>query len=302
MYRATIPANDFFKRTRGANAHLNFLMFDSPLEAVEYMQGTVMKLPTYKVGGQTPPWAGGTLNQTLDWMRNGEESAVKASDALLSKYEHMFKITGTKFTTIDDVAGSVPNVPAYLAGHPLTMRRRQRHQSEQAPLVVTVDTMPSAGVSVDAIKERGNAILALVRILSSVRPIELWAGSCNAPSASNAVTNCFYVRIDTAPMDLAKASFLLAHPAFPRQFHIQMTGNAMELMTVNDSFAWGFGDVGNFRKMQHGMFQTLPAFHGRDLFCIPNMYLDDEWKSGAERWLKNSLKKYGGEMFQDLAA
>jgi hypothetical protein len=98
----------------------------------------------------------------------------------------------------EDVSG----VPQYLAGNPYSMRLKRRHATATAPLSVFVELVASAGINAETCLKRGVAMLALVRMLTNLRPVELWAviamGRQNSRSS-------LCVRLDTAPLDLKRA-------------------------------------------------------------------------------------------------
>ena len=52
-----------------------------------------------------------------------------------------------KWRNIDDVVGSMPNIPAFLAGTPNAMRRRVRVDRDDAPVSIFMDLTSSAGIS-----------------------------------------------------------------------------------------------------------------------------------------------------------
>ncbi len=235
-------------------------------------------------------------------LTEGDMSAVSKSDALLSKLEDFIHITASKFMIVDDVAGAVPNVPAYLAGHPLTMRRRQRTQSEQAPLTLVLDTCVSAGITPNQIMERGVAILAMVRALSAVRPIELYIGWTlgmygTRPDGAKGsdCANSGFVRIDTAPLDLARSCYALTHPSFLRVFGFEYGGNAMDGNTR--SIPWGFNDSTLVRLALPDLAKV--AF-GENALVIPGMHFEDKSKNDPLVWLFAYLKAFGGEAFAHL--
>jgi len=99
------------------------------------------------------------------------------------------------------VSGALPDVPAYLAGSPLNMRRRVPQQG-LAPLTIVVETFMSGGVT-DADRERrGVAILSLVRKLQMTgHAVDLWLAHTSRPG----LTATCLVRVETRPLDLARA-------------------------------------------------------------------------------------------------
>lgn len=158
-------------------------------------------------------WAGGTFAEALNWTRNGDASYVARSDALMEKFERREFLTSRREWR-NDVAGFVPNVPAYIAGLPQAMRRRPRRLAPAAPITVYVDLFLSAAFDARAAMTRGAAVLALVRILAAARPINLYVGYATAESFGR--ITCPIVRINTTPLDLSHAAYTMCSTSFIR--------------------------------------------------------------------------------------
>lgn len=237
-------------------------------------------------------WTGG-----VDWAdavhmtRAGDLSRVAPSDKFLAQFETVAPMRAA-WRTVDDVVGALPNIPAYLAGTPLTMRRRARVASEQAPLAIVIDIASSGGIDAKRIERRGAAVLALVRALSAVRPIELWAGVSATPSGKgNAGAWHVYTRIETAPLDLARAAHFLVSPAVSRALLYgiiyKASGNEKEM-----GLRWPYGDHDFSRRMGR---EILGRVMGSDeIFYIPPPYVSDALVDKPEQWLADAIKTWGG--------
>lgn len=201
-------------------------------------------------------FAGGSLIQAVKFMREGDLSRVKSSNQLLDKFESLAFPTPARAWS-DDVCGSIPNVPAFIAGHPLAMRRRIRQDNTAAPITVFVDLFASASFNHKQIERRGAAALALVRILSARRPVELYLGFSTANNKNELV--CPIVKIDTAPLDLARGAFALVSPMFLRR-----------PMFVA---AYTHGGGGSLPAYQGDLKAALaPIFSGSHLLICPRMF------------------------------
>ena len=143
-------------------------VFASLTELAEFVRANPSKYRAHDTG-----WAGGTLTEALERTHHGDMALVAPSEALLAKFEALTFQTPRREWR-NEVSGHVANVPAYLAGHPAAMRRRIRAPSEIAPVTVFVDLFASASFTNGEILTRGAAVLALVRVLAAVRPIELY--------------------------------------------------------------------------------------------------------------------------------
>lgn len=246
----------------------------------------------------------------IDWsdcvnrVRNGDTSAVPASDAMLAMFEGYANMRTTKFKTVDDVAGGFPNVPAFVAGTPMAMRRRQRIASEQGPLTIVVDISSSSWCSADFLRRRGVATLALTRILAAGRPVKLYFCSCfdidgNSSSSRYTGRNGGYVcPIDSAPLDLGRAAHILSHAGVSRGMGYQLLRteyNSAISMPYGRSDGW---DIWR----DHGAKFWTELFGTEVLFIPPTVMEDKHATSGfasdakAVAWLKQKLTEYGGEV------
>jgi hypothetical protein len=144
-------------------------------------------------------------------------------------------------------------------------------------LAIIADVTTSASVSGGDIQRRGAAILALVRVLSTRRPIELWAGTMvDADNGRNAVYT--FARIETSPLDLATACFALAHPAFPRHLCYGLA------RLHGYAGRWPYDK--NSRHRDHMAAILAPAFsHATQTLCLPSLHAADQSCTNPEAWL-----------------
>lgn len=256
-----------------------FVSFDSIAELADNARD--MMGPGY-LGKRAHEWNGHvSTDRALDLLRNGDLSAVAASDALLEKFEQYSPSTSRRAWT-DGVCGAIPNVPAFVAGQPLNMRRRIRSESEFSPLAIVVDLTTSASITADQIRARGIAILALVRALSAVRPIELWACvMLDADSRTNCSTVAF--RIETAPLDLARAAHILTHASVPRRLLYGIAEKAHRF-----AGGWPYDKKASHRP--HMAAIIAPAFsHVTETLCVPSLLNADESVTNPVAWIEAQL-------------
>ena len=84
-------------------------------------------------------WYGGHgVDDAIRHLHTGLESMVTPSDRMVEDLEGT-EIHTKKWRNMDDCVGSIPNVPAMLAGHPMNMRRRQKLDQDDAPITVFID-------------------------------------------------------------------------------------------------------------------------------------------------------------------
>lgn len=159
-------------------------------------------------------WAGATFAEALALTREGDLSLVSRSEALLEKFESTELLTKRR-EWISDIAGVVPSVPAYIAGHPQAMRRRAKREHEAAPVTVYVDLFLSAAFSVEDTAIRGAAVLAFVRVLARFRPVTLLIGYGTLDRRGRPL--CPMVRLNTTPLDLAHAAYAFGSASIVRR-------------------------------------------------------------------------------------
>lgn len=244
-------------------------------------------------------WYGAAPADMPRRMASGDADLTAACDDMLSGMEQAAEFATSRHTTVAAVAGGVPCVPAYLAGSPLAMRRRVRVIDDAAPLAVVVDIGVSASVTADTIRRRGAAALALVRLLSVTRPVSLWVVTgqvtCRYDDARRRDVACA-IQIDTAPLDVSRAAWLLCAPdAFRRVFFatsLALAGNATE-----GDINWLFND-----GKQHGdaIPKIAPFLTGCDEFVlVPRLFTAGETQfatdDAARAWLADMLAQHTGQ-------
>jgi len=174
--------------------------------------------PVLKYGRQNPTradyWFGNLSHaECCERSLHGDESLVAKASEVLNLAEAQIPET-RKYQWQDAPAGYFPNIPAYLAGHPCSMRRRTKVLCELGPINIYVCTTCSAATSADYMLNRGAAIVALVQKLQSLRPVNLFAVAELQGATDDAFTGVF--RFDTKPVNLAQIAFCFSHVGFTR--------------------------------------------------------------------------------------
>jgi hypothetical protein len=172
------------------------------------------------------------------------------------------------------------------------MRRRYRQSTSTAPLGIVVDCTASAGFGKRDFEKRGAAILALVRVLSQSRPVTLHV-ACGL--AANEEAKGYYdldatwivAQVDTAPLDLARASYVMSAPGFLR-------GLCFGIAKADYGFVtrWPYGDVEAIRPHGHKIFEGIVP-GAEEVLYVPPMHYQDPLSSKPEEWLKDMVAKYG---------
>jgi hypothetical protein len=281
MQKMTFPTPKSVSAHIRRHAVTHFAIFDSPAELADFAASKHDQ--KFERGAHNSFYGNESHEDSLQRARTGDSARVAPSAALLERFERFVFETG-KSRWIDDVAGALPNVQAYLAGQPLQMRRKTRDESASAPIAIIVDLTTSASISADAIARRGAAILALVRILSTRRPVELWAGSMlDANHMQDAIG--VFAHIETAPLDLATAAYVMTSAGFPRRLcygisraHYGYQGH------------WPYGSHSASRELMRDI--CKPAFdHVSEVLCIPACHSEDDITGNPEGWIERKLEE-----------
>lgn len=229
-------------------------------------------------------WTGSKPFATsVEQVRYGDLSGVAASEELLDKLETEQFVSPVWRNRLDVVGGS-PCVPAYLAGHPMAMRRRERIMTEQGPLAIIVSLTLSGGIDTETMRKRGATLLALVRLLSVSRPVELWTAICLG--GSNHGTHVL-TRLDTAPLDLARAAHMLTCPSVTR---------GLGYGICETLCAGGSWPHGNFDKYQATARELYTGATGTqsDVLYVGAAHLNDPLVRRPVEWIKETLAQFGG--------
>jgi hypothetical protein len=210
----------------------------------------------------------------------GDNELVAPSEKLLGELEAFLPHT-QRYANIMDVVGALPVVPAYLSGVPVNMRRRAKVAREDAPISVVCDVTSSAAIDAEDLLARGTALLAFVRVLSEHRAVSLWCGiGLNVRSGSSMVL----WRIDTTPLDLARAAHLLSAPSVSRGLGYQLSHKLHA-----SGGGWPFNDCERHKASGEA---RLREVLGEQVHFIPPLYLRDELVTNPVSWLKRELAKY----------
>lgn len=207
---------------------------------------------------------------------HGDESIVARSEQVMSDLEDQLPHS-PGWSNVYDVVGSLPVIPALLAGHPQHMRRRERVAKATAPLTIFMDLTSSMGIHRRDILKRGIVMLALVRCLVMVRPVELWVGA-SLGGGPGGQSGTVAWRIDTAPMDLARSGFHIADVNMSRLF-----GYAMCESMIDAHLPGSFADT-NERMAE---LREIAGWH--DVLMVPRIHLHDPLVTDPVGWIKRVL-------------
>ena len=262
--------------------------FDSPEAFADALAGSTARNWTE---GDSNSWIGASAALTLRRARGGDAARVALADAMLARFENAVGVQSRRWRTVDSVAGGAPNVPAYLAGAPLTMRRRVRQLDDAAPLTVALELGVSQSVNETTIARRGAAALAFARIAAASRPVDLWVYFVARNGADKPA--CMAVRLDTAPLDVARAAWLLCSPEALRRAAfaaLETVGGWQDHGTVR----W-LGSFEEHCRVAPSLVRQLTG--AADFVAVPGLMTNGDVDFGtddaAAGWVRDMLQAHG---------
>lgn len=257
----------------------------------------VQSIPSYDredYHNATTPWYGSmSYDGAIRCARNGDMTRVSASDEYLQMLEDKFKFSSAAFRNIDAMAGGVPNVPAFLASQPMAMRRRQRVQVELPPLNIVIDLASSGSVDANHLVKRGAALLALVRVLSAMRPVNLYIAVAARPNAGGSTgdysSSAMAFRLDSSPLDVARAAHVLSEVAVARRLFY--CGVTKQVGGRGGSLQWAYNNVTTYRRLGQEYWQR--ALGADELLFVAPAFATDKNIVAPEKWLAEMIEEYG---------
>ena len=237
----------------------------------------------------TGSWGGGMTNrQAIRALREGDLSGVADAEKFMASLK-LPEFETAKRRVVSDIVGGVADVPSFLCGHPIHMRRSHRMVSDQGALCIIAGLTSSGGINAAEMRKRGCVILALVQMLSAIRPVELWVHiGLGGSIRNNRSSSDVCVPIATAPMDLARAAHMLTHPAIVRGLGYQYLHNRFQ-----EGGAWNYGDFDLYVKHAREIYMgVLP--HASDVLYVPPVISYQAQIGDPTVWLNKMVRQYGG--------
>lgn len=278
---------EFYEQFNGAL--LRMLWHDSPEEYADFLSNPVVK-HSYQ-DGKNDDWAGLSYKPALEKLRFGDDSRAILAEKIFQDVIESDIVTIGRPEILPSLVGSIPNVPAVIAGMPNNMlvRATSDAYSASAPIRIFIDTGISAGVEVPQLIKRGVAALAFTLVMKKIRPIELYSLIAYLPvpfsNGMNSAYNSKYtaainlVRIETNPIDLARSTWMLTDPAYARRLafptSVYILNDIMKLPPdAYTSILWGFD---SYPMSEHYIAQIRDALDlkPQDIF-IKGGALDDK--------------------------
>jgi hypothetical protein len=233
-------------------------------------------------------WIGETSEQTRSRMSIGDDSLAPQADRLMAEISESLPATARRLWSVE-VQGMFPCVPAVNAGLPESMFRLRHANSDMAPIRVAVDLTSSASINEQTLQVRGAGILALVRILSASRPVSLEIVS--ALSASGHDAPILTMRVETAPLDLATATWQLCRQGWVRRLGY---GYLESHLGSGGGWCWGVRPTGRENDLYTRLMRSALALEPADLF-IPATYCDCDWSSHPTKKIREIIDRFNSD-------
>lgn len=217
--------------------------------------------------------------------KNGHPPAVKRSERFMNKLEaEGFSLPSLSFE--HSVAGAFPCVPSFLAGAPDAMLEPVQSPSDRSPIKVFASICCSGGIDSKSFEKRGVTILALVRKLQAVRPVELFIYADLYGHGGAAIP---VIKIETRTVDLSSASYAIAHAGFLRQLCFAW---GYDGRGFNGQWAWGISPT-----YSDALAKTRAALGASNSdLVIPGGYLHDDLIQKPIEWINDKLRKYANAL------
>jgi hypothetical protein len=261
--------------------------FDSPAEFARECG----KIPADKQDCNRS-WTGETWEQAVQGAIRGRTEHVKLAESMLEKFNA--EIEAPKTTWVRQVAGAYPSVPDAIMGHPDSMRRRIQAVDPVTPLRILIDTTSSGGIDHDDLLKRGITYLALVMVLETVRPLELY-WSCGLGGGAHQSSSSI-IRLSSSPLNLSIVCNALTSQGMTRGMgysYVQgMDGSG-------GGWQWGLHpDSASSRKEWRRNMRKITGFERKDLI-VPPIHMYDPALDDPVAFLHRTVNEYTNPEVQE---
>jgi len=225
-----------------------------------------------------------TMGQACYTARNGDERLAGRAKTLTDSLGIELEMPSPHW--LPAVAGAFPNVPAFLAGEHEAMMLLTDEDDDRTPVRIWVSTSSSYDVTSQELERRGSAILALVMLLIQTRPVELYVyHEGDGEDCQNSWATAI-VKVNTAPLHLGQAAFMLCSQGFGRGLMYHFPANT-EGMGYHGRWMFGVHDSAK----REAIARELLGAKKSDLI-IPGAYSGDRSTRDPEGWLRDHVAKF----------
>jgi hypothetical protein len=228
-------------------------------------------------------WDGGISSaKALELAENGSLDMVSSADMFLHQLETNIE-NAPIVSYVPSVYGSRVSVPAYLSGVPNCMRRRVIKEGSARQVSIYVSLTSSGGISAGTLLKRGMTILALLRSLQACRvSVDLFLMTELDGNRDKTGETILIIPIESKPLDLSVASFVIAHPAFDRN----LTHPVCSYLNGYDG-GWSIHNSNNGGAER---FRKYLKLESKDVL-IPSAHLYDSIITRPDEWLRERISQ-----------
>lgn len=257
--------------------------FASPYKLAEYLDANI---ETKRAKNDPDYYEPIGINKGIEKLRDGAIDLVPKAKAMMDKLQ--VSLPSTQRTWHTTPVGAFPNVGAYLAGEPENMFSLNTEKSDNAPIRIWVNVLPSGGVSGDALMTRGAVLVALVNLLKERRSQVSITAYADQPARNDAgVVVCW--DLPTSPINLAQLCTSLGYPEVVQRLAFY----ACNVVNPKCTGGWLRGHCPGYSYDEAKVRQDLNA--APDDVIIPAAYLNDTLHNKPLDFLHRELTRILGE-------
>jgi len=286
----TLRKSDYPENYLTFNGELNVSFFDSPEDYSEFLKS----IPINRQSIGSIGFRGHTFKDALDLLANGYMIHYDRAKSIIDKLEVSDMLTNNVQVLETSIAGFVPNVAAYLSGSPETMFCLEDIEQPNiaAPIRIFIEVNASAGITTEKMVNRGVAIVAFVMAMNCIRPVELYAVSCNMDD----ICFCTYatvVKIPSGPIDMARALYMLAEPSYYRS----LGQSAIQFMSDSVMYSGQHGfNVGRSEKIYSEYARQMLRCEPNDMYIKGASLKDSKVYLDPIGWVNDMVKQHSGKI------
>ena len=246
--------------------------------------------PKYCVRSPDNGWAGGSQKDFAIGTERGSMKYVGRASKMIDDFANV-AIKDYAVTLDWNERHGVLDYEAAMAGEVACMYGPTVEETDTAPIAVYLQNWYSSTLSAAEVEMRGIACLALVEALATYRPVHLKIvlAQQHRPSRTNIIQT---VPVPTAPMDTARASWMIAAPIVARNglFNMinQIAQNTQQcgLPLLSTNTGWQRDKMGDWLAARDNIHEVVHLPYMMDM--------DANWSTQEQAlaWVKRTMKQY----------
>jgi hypothetical protein len=239
-----------------------------------------------------------SMAEACDRAISGDTKLAAIGDKYLSDIEGQLVWPSRRIERVAGPVGTSLHFGNYLAGTPDVLYRHREAENDLAPLTIVMDTMSWSGITNQQLQMRGAALLALTRYLADKRAVTLYiAGTtlqsdCHSglPREQNSIA---LVKLDTAPLSVAHAAFMMVSPSSHRK--LIWAGTVLPHRGLRENSSWPFFDRdGTGAPAKTGrIIQAALGLKPEDTLYIPYARRPGDMEDDPVAWVVDKINTYG---------